>query len=156
MPKFEPSFAIKSLRQVSPGALVIFQQAAAFVCIDRSAQHGSQGEPALAVYDVEQLKFVLRYFDAGRLDVLLPGGELIIKPDLHTLTANVSVQEASEKLFQGDDTYIAVEVPATAEVSLLSLTTGAFVRPTVTSMRAFDSWQIGVMSMGDFVPLLNI
>lgn len=156
MPRFEPSFAIKSLGQVSPGALVIYQQTAALVCSSRSAQAAAQGTPGLAVYDVEQLKFLYRYFDAGQPDVLVPTGELIIKPNLHTLTDNVVVQQASEKLFQGDDTYIVVELPGTSEVRLLSLTSGSLVRPTVTSMRAFDSWQMGVMSMGEFVPLLNI
>jgi hypothetical protein len=110
----------------------------------------------LAVYDLQQLKFLYRYFDAGQPDVLVPTGELIIKPNLHTLTDNVAIQPASDKLFNGEDTYIVVEIPNTAEVRLLSLTNGSLVSPTVTSMRAFESWEIGVMSMGEFVALLKI
>ena len=157
MPKFEPSFAIKPLQQVSPAALVIFQQAAAFVGINRSGQATAQRVPvALAVYEVEQLKFIYRYFDAGQPDVLVPTGELIIKPNFHTLNDNAAVQPASDKLFHGDDTYIAVEIPGTGELRLLSLTNGSLVRPTVTNMRAFESWEVGVISMGDFVPLLKL
>jgi hypothetical protein len=156
MPKFEPSFAMKSLEQVSPGALVLFQQTAAFVCNPGATAVAQRRPAALALYDVQQLKFIYRYFEAGQPDVLVPTGELVIKPNLHTLIDSVAVQPASEKLFHGDDTYIVVEAPNAGEVRLLSLTSGSLLRPTVTSMRAFESWEIGVMSMGEFVPLLII
>jgi hypothetical protein len=110
----------------------------------------------MAVYDLQQLKFLYRYFDAGQPDVLVPTGELVIKPNLHTLTDTATVQPASHKLFLGDDTYSAVEVADSAEVRLWSLTNGSLMRPTVTGMRAFESWEMGVISMGEFVPLLKI
>jgi hypothetical protein len=157
MPRFEPSFALKPLQQVTPAALVVVQQTVAFVGIHRNPQATSQRAPlALAMYDLQQLKFLYRYFDAGQPDVLLPTGELIIRPNLHTLTDTAAVQPASDKLFHGDDTYIVVEIPGSAEVRLLSLTNGSVMSPTVANMRAFESWEIGVMSMGEFVPLLKI
>jgi len=158
MPRFEPSFALKPLQQVTPAALVVVQQTVAFVGINRNPQATSQRIPvALAMYDLQQLKFLYRYFDASiQPDVLLPAGELIIKPNLHTLTDTAALEPASDKLFHGDDTYIVVEIPSTGEVRLLSLTNGSVVSPTVTNMRAFESWEIGVMSVGQFVPLLKI
>jgi hypothetical protein len=157
MPRFEPSFALKPLQQVSPAALVIVQQTVAFVVSNRNPQAAAQRVPvALAMYDLQQLKFLCRYFDAGLPEVLVPTGELIIKPNLHTLTDTAAVQPASDKLFHGDDTYVVVEIPGIGEVRLLSLTNGSLVSPTVTNMRAFESWEIGVMSMGEFVPLLKI
>jgi hypothetical protein len=51
----------------------------------------------MAVYDLQQLKFLYRYFDAGQPDVLVPTGELVIKPNLHTLTDTATVQPASQQ-----------------------------------------------------------
>jgi hypothetical protein len=157
MPRFEPSFTLKPLQQVTPAALVIVQQTVAFVGINRNPQATSQRVPAaLAMYDLQQLKFLYRHFDAGQPDVLVPSGELIIRPNLHTLTDTAALEPASDKLFHGDDTYIVVEIPGSGEVRLLSLTNGSVASPTVAAMRAFESWEIGVMSMGEFVPLLKI
>lgn len=157
MPRFEPSFTVKPLQQVTPAALVILQQTVAFVGIDRNPQAMSPRVPlALAMYDLQQLKFLYRYVDAGQPEVLVPTGELIIRPNLHTLRDTATVQPASDKLFHGDDTYIVVEMPGTGDVRLLSLTNGSVVSPAVANMRAFESWEIGVMSMGEFLPLLKI
>jgi hypothetical protein len=112
----------------------------------------------LAMHDANQGAFVYRYFDGAQPHVLVPTGEIIIKPNLFSHRENVAIQPASAKLFQSaDETYIVVQIPTLAdEVRLLNLASGSLVRPTVTSADAFDSWEVGVISLGEFVPLLKV
>jgi hypothetical protein len=151
--KFEPSFAIVPLQQVSPGAAVIFQHALAFVGTNPSVQPLAM---SLAVYDPQQGKFVYRYFNAGQPNVLVPTGQIIIRPALHTLTENVSLRPASNQLFHEKDTHIVAEIPGTTDIVILSLTNGSLLRPTASNMDAFTSWEVGIESLGDFVTLLKV
>jgi hypothetical protein len=160
MPKFDPKFAIKSLNEVSPGALVIFDRKPAFASINRSAQSAVHYVPVtLAVHDAQSGTFVYHFFDGAQPHVLVPTGEIIIRPDPFSHSENVAIHPPSAKLFQtADETYIVVHIPTlpAGEVRLLSLSTGSLVRPTVTSADAFDSWEIGTVSLGEFVPLLKV
>lgn len=157
MPKFEPKFVVKSLQDVAPGTPIIFQRTLAIAALNRSAQAaGQQVLVILALHDANQSKFVYRYFDGAQPNVLVPTGEIICRPNLYKHTQDVSIQPATNKLFlHGDDTYIVVETPNN-DVRLLNLGNGSLVRPTVTSTDAFDSWELGVVSMGEFVSLLKI
>ena len=74
MPKFDPSFAIKPLQHVSPGAVVIYRDALAFAGVNRSAPQGQQ-LVTLAVHDAQQGQFVYRYFDGVQPNVVVLTGE---------------------------------------------------------------------------------
>lgn len=158
MPTFEPSFGVHPLQQLGPGAFVIFQRAGAFVGLNRSAQAAAPRVPVtLAVHDPQRHTFVYRYFDGAQPNVLVPTGGIIIMPNLLSLTDNAPIQPASDKLFlQGEDRYVVVQIPTSGDIRLLSLANGSLVTPTVANMDAFDSWAVGVESMGEFVPLLRI
>ena len=155
--KFEPQFAIASLQNVAAGMPVIYQQGFAFTGVNPNAP---QRPITLAVHDAQQRKFIYRYFDGAQPNVLVPTTEddSIIKPDLYKLSEDVNIHPASHQLFMGDDDqpYIVVELPGANQSRLLGLYDGAFVTPRVTQMRAFSSWEIGVMSLGEFVLLLKI
>jgi hypothetical protein len=156
MPKFEPQFEVKPLSQVSPGALVIFQHAIAFAAINRSAP-AMQQAVTLAAHDVANNRFTYRYFDSVQPNVLVPGGgEVVIRPKLDSLTADVSVQPASTQLFYKDAPYLVVQLLAGNDFRLLNLTDGSLVTSRVSHMDAFTSWEAGVMSLGEFLPLLKI
>jgi hypothetical protein len=161
MPKFDPKFAIKPLNEVSPGALVIFDRKPAFASINRSAQQSAMHHVpvTLAVHDVQSGTFVYHFFDGAQPNVLVPTGEIIIRRNPFSHSENVAIHPPSAKLFQtADETYIVVHIPTlpVGDARLLSLSTGSLVRPTVTSADAFDSWEIGTVSLGEFVPLLKV
>jgi hypothetical protein len=159
MPRYEPAFAIKPLQQVSPGALVLFKNTPAFVAINRSAAAASHNVPVtLAVHDAQQQKFVYRYFDGVQPNVLLPTGELIVRPNLTTIAENAAIYPATDKLFIADDIYVVVQVPGDhgPDVRLLKVADGSLVRATVTNADGFVSWEMGVTSMGAFIPLLRV
>jgi len=153
MPKFEPPFAIKPLQQVSPGQPVVFQGVLAFACVNRSAPAAIV---TLAAYDAQRGQFVYRYFDGVQPNVVVPTGEIIIRPNLSTLTENVPVQPATTKLFFADEPLIVVQLPSVPDVRLLSLKDGALVTARSYQMDAFESWEIGVVSLGQFVSLLKV
>jgi hypothetical protein len=156
MPKFEPSFVVKALNQVSPGAMVLYNHAIAFAGVNRSAPV-NQRAVTLAIYETAPTsRFVYRYFETGEPNVLVPGGgEVIFRPKLDTFTENVALQP-SPKLFFGDAPYLVVELPRASEFRLLNLKDGSLVQATVHAMDAFASWEAGVMSLNEFVPLLKI
>jgi hypothetical protein len=152
MPKFDPAFAVKALNDVSPGAPVIFKTSVAFAGLNRS------GPPALvtlAVHDAATSRFVYRYFEGGQPNVLVPSGDIIIRPKLNSFTINVSLQPTTN-LYHGDAPYLVVELPQAGEFRLLNLKDGSLVRALESHMDAFTSWEVGVMSMGAFVPLLKV
>lgn len=160
MPKFEPKFAVKPLNEVSPGAFVIFDRKPAFASINRSAQAAMHHVPVtLAVHDAQTGTFVYHFFDGAQPHVVVPTGGIIIKPNLFSHSENVAIHPPSAKLFHTpDETYIVVHIstlPA-GEVRLLSLTNGSLLRPTILSADAFDSWEVGVESLDEFIPLLKV
>jgi hypothetical protein len=155
MSKFDPPFAIKPLQQVSPGAVVIYRDALAFAGVNRSAPQGQQ-LVTLAVHDAQQGQFVYRYFDGVQPNVVVPTGEIIVRPNLRTLTENVKVQPATNKLYFADESLIVVQLPNSPDVRLLSLKDGSLVTARTFQMDAFASWEIGVVSLGEFVPLLTV
>lgn len=154
MPKFEPQITIGDLQGVVPGSLVIFENQIAFAGINPSA-------PAhivtLAAHDPQQHKFVYRYFDGAQPQILAPGGELIIKPSLKTFTANLTIEPATTNLFFKDgESFIVVHIPTTPDVRLLSLNSGSLLSPRFSQMDAFTSWEAGVTSSGEFLPLFQV
>lgn len=155
MRKVEPQFAVKALNDVSAGALVIFHHAVAFAGINRSAL-ATQQIVTLAAHDARIGRFVYRYFDSAPPSVLVPTGEVVIRPNLHSFTPDVSLQPASTPLFYSDEPYLVVQLPTASEFRLLGLNTGVLVSARQTQMDAFTSWEVGVMSLGEFLPLLQI
>jgi hypothetical protein len=154
MRKMEPQFEVKALNDVSAGALVIFHHAVAFAAINRSAS-ATQPIVTLAAHDARNGQFVYRYFDSAPPTVLVPTGEVVIRPNLHSFAPDVNLQPASTSLFYKDEPYLVVQLPI-AEFRLLGLNTGALVSARQTQMDAFTAWEIGVMSLGEFLPLLKI
>jgi hypothetical protein len=156
MPNFEPKFAVKTLDQVSPGAMVIYDHAVAFAGINRSAP-APQQLVTLAVYDAANKKFSYRYFDSTQPTVLVPTGDSILRPKLDTFAVDVGIEPVSDQLFIAEETYIVVQLPLAAnQYRLLSLNTGSLVTARFSQMNGFTSWEAGVMSLGAFVPLLKI
>ncbi|MGO9991220.1 MAG: hypothetical protein ACLPTF_01735 [Steroidobacteraceae bacterium] len=154
MRKVEPQFAVKALNHVSAGALVIFHHAVAFTGINRSVP-ATQQIVTLATHDAQNGRFVYRYFDSAQPTVLVPTGEVVIRPNLHSFTPDVSLQPASTPLFYKDEPYLVVELPEN-DFRLLGLNTGSLVSTQLSQMDAFIAWEVGVMSLGEFLPLLKI
>lgn len=155
MRKFEPEFAVQALNDVSAGALVIFHHVVAFAGINRSAP-ATQQIVTLAAHDAQNGRFVYRTFDSAQPTVLVPTGEVVIRPNLHSFTSDVNLQPASARLFYKEEPYLVVQLPIASEIRLLGLNTGSFLPARHTHMDAFAAWQVGVMSLGEFLPLLNI
>jgi len=51
---------------------------------------------------------------------------------------------------------IVVQLPSANDVRLLGLESGSLVSARASHTDAFGSWEIGIMSLGEFVPLLKI
>jgi hypothetical protein len=155
MVKLDPSFAVHGLQQLGPGTFVIYQQAGAFVGLNRSAP--AAVGVSLAVHDAQHHLFAYHYFSGAQPSVLVPRAELIIRPSLLSLKDNVPVQPPSDKLFiEGEKAWIVVSIPDSGQVRLLNLADGSLVTPMVSNMDAFDSWEVGVASMGEFQSLLKV
>jgi hypothetical protein len=155
VPKFEPSFAIKPLQEVSPGTPVIFEGALAFAGINRSAPNPLV---ILAAHDTQAGHFRYRHIDGVTPNVAVPTGEIVIRPALHSFTHNLNVLNAPAALyFREDEPYIVVHITGPqADSRVLNLKTGALTRITYHEMDALKSWDLGVVSRGEFVPLLRI
>jgi hypothetical protein len=151
MPTYEPKFTITPLQNVRAGTPVIFQQKAAFAGVNPDA-----GVVTLAVHDAQQGKFVYRYFNGIQPNVIMPTGEIIVRPNMYALTESVNIRPPSANLFIADEPAIAVHIPSNDEVRLLGLDSGSLVCPGGTQFDAFTSWEVGVMSLGEFVLLLKI
>ena len=151
MRKLEPQIAVKALNDVPHGALVLFQHAIAFAAFNPSAR-----VVTLAAHDAPNGRFVYRYFDSAPPTVLVPTGEVVIRPNLHSFAPDVNLQPASTSLFYKDEPYLVVQLPIASDFRLLGLNTGALVSARQTQMDAFTAWEVGVMSLGEFLPLLKI
>lgn len=156
MPKYRPLFSFKALNQVSAGVPVIFERNPAITAVNRQAQAaGHTAIITLAVYDGAQDKFVYRYFEGHQPNVILPNGEIVIRPTLNTLLDQVDPRRPSSSLFLADNTnYIVVEIP-NGQTRLLDLNDGSLVSPQ-SSMPALASWEIGVLSSDEYFRILRI
>jgi hypothetical protein len=156
MTNFDPNFQVVSLDQAPAGALVIFENAPAFVGINPAA--GPRGN-VLALYQSSSGQFVHRYTDTvpGPL-VLVPDQEMIvIRPTLHTFTLDVDLTPASSQLFvdQGEK-FVVVVIPSGNQYRLLSLNSGRLIGASTSQKDAFTSWEAGIKSLGEFVSILKI
>jgi hypothetical protein len=79
----------------------------------------------------------------------------VLRPKLNSFTLNVSLQP-SASLFYRDAPYLVVDIPSSGELRLLNLKDGSLERVLDSHMEAFTSWEVGVMSIGAFVPLLTV
>jgi hypothetical protein len=151
MPTYEPKFALTPLQAVPPGTPVIYQQRAAFAGVNPAA-----GVVTLSVHDTEGGRFVYHYFEGIQPQVLMPETEIIVRPNMHTLADSVGIRLSSMSLFVADELSIVVNLPGSNELRLLGLDSGSLVLPKEANFGAFTSWEIGVMSLGAFFPILSI
>ena len=156
MTHFHPEFKVVSLDQASPGALVIFDGTPAFVGINPAA--GAQVK-VLAQYQSSSGQFVYRYSDSQPAPrVLVPDQEMIVvRPKLDTFTVDVNLGPPSSQLFvDQSERFVVVSIPSANQYRVLSLNSGHLISASTSQKDAFTSWEIGLKSLGQFVPVLSI
>jgi hypothetical protein len=153
MLKFEPDIGITPLNKATPGTLVIFDGIPGFAGTNQNVQIPNP-PVVLAAYEAAAARFVYRYFDTVPT-VIIQKQDVIIRPNLTSLVRSADSNLASSRLYLYDQPYINVVLPNN-DLRLLGLHNGNLVSPTVGAMDAFASWEAGVVSLGQFVPILKV
>jgi hypothetical protein len=154
MTNFDPEFQVVSLDQAPLASLVIFDGAPAFVGINPSP--GAQVK-VLAQYQSTSGQFVYRYSDSVPR-VLLPDQEfVVIRPNLEAFTIDANLAPQSSQLFIDQaERFVVVAIPGANLFRLLSLNSGHLNTSSTSQKDAFTAWEAGVISLGQFIPLLTI